>query len=77
MWCLWQERDTQSLEDFENGLLEIKKMMLQSLFTWKMAGNSVHVSNCSEFLELMCFFFYNFGVLLHTSYVVGVRPSAL
>jgi hypothetical protein len=36
MWCLWQEQDAKSLEDFENGLLEIKKMMLQSLFTWKM-----------------------------------------
>lgn len=52
MWCLWREQNAKSFEDCESGLLEIKKMMLQSLFTW----NSVHVSNLSEFLELCASF---------------------
>jgi hypothetical protein len=38
-------------------LLEIKKMMLQSLYTRKVAWNRVHVSNFSEFLELYSSFF--------------------
>jgi hypothetical protein len=32
-WCLWRERSAKSFEDRENGLLEIRKMMLQSLYT--------------------------------------------
>jgi hypothetical protein len=44
MWCLWRERNERSFEDRESDLLEIKKIMLQSLFAWKVALNSVHVS---------------------------------
>jgi hypothetical protein len=39
----------------ESGLLEIKKMMLQSIYTWKVAWNSVHISNFSLFLETCAF----------------------
>jgi len=35
MWCLWGEQNAKSFEDRERGLLEIKKMMLQSLYTWE------------------------------------------
>jgi hypothetical protein len=56
MWCLWRERNARSFEDRESGLLEIKKMMLQSLYIWKVAWNSVHFSNFSEFLELCASF---------------------
>jgi hypothetical protein len=43
-----------SFEDRENRLLEMK-MMLQSLHTWRVAWNSLHVSNISKFLELCSF----------------------
>jgi len=56
MWCLWPERNAKSFENHDSGLLEIKNMMLQSQYTWKVVWNSVHVANFFGFLEL-CFSF--------------------
>jgi hypothetical protein len=67
MWCIWRERNARSFEDRETVMLELKKMMLQSLYTWRVAWNSLLVSNFSEFLEFCFFFFYTLGVLLYTS----------
>jgi hypothetical protein len=44
-----------SFEDRKNGLVEMKEMMLQSLYIWRVAWNSLPVSNCYKFLEL-CYF---------------------
>jgi hypothetical protein len=57
--CLWRERNARNFEDRENGLLELKKMMLQSLYTWRVAHNSLFVVNFSEFLE----FCYSLSIL--------------
>jgi hypothetical protein len=38
------------LEDL--GWIETKKMVLQSLYIWRVAWNSLPISNFSEFLEL-------------------------
>jgi len=32
-------------------LLELKKMILYTMYIWRVAWNSVHVSNFFEFLE--------------------------
>ena len=55
MWCLWREWNAKGFEDCDNGLLEIKKMMLQSLYIWRVAWNSLPVFNFFEFLELCSF----------------------
>jgi hypothetical protein len=34
MWNLWRERNTRSFDDPENGLLELKKMMLHTLYIY-------------------------------------------
>jgi hypothetical protein len=38
MWCLWRERNTRSFEDRELRLLELKKRMLQTLFSGRVCG---------------------------------------
>jgi hypothetical protein len=51
MWCLWREWNAQSF-DCENGLLDLKKLVLQTLYTWRVACNTSSVSTFSEFLAL-------------------------
>jgi hypothetical protein len=48
VWCLWREWNTMSIEDHENGLLNMKKMMLQSLYIWRVAWNSLPISNFAK-----------------------------
>ena len=52
MSCLWQERNAQSFDERENGLLDLKKLVLQTLYTWRVAWHTF-----SKFLAL-CSFFY-------------------
>lgn len=51
MWCLWRKRNTRNFEDRETVTLELKKMMFQSLYTWRVAWNNLSISNFSEFLD--------------------------
>jgi len=52
MWCIWRERNARSFEDREMAMLELKKMMFQSLYTWIIVFIRFSVSNFSEF----CYF---------------------
>jgi hypothetical protein len=52
MWCLWRERNARSFDDKEIGLLELKRRMLQTLFTWRVAWNTTQASTFAEFLDL-------------------------
>jgi hypothetical protein len=52
MWCLWRERNARSFDDREIGLLELKRLLLQTLYTWRVAWNTTHASTFSEFLDL-------------------------
>ena len=51
MWCLWRERNARSFEDREIGLAELKRLFLQTLYNWRVAWNTMHVSTFSEFLN--------------------------
>jgi hypothetical protein len=73
MWCIWRERNARSFDDRENGLLDLKKLVLQTLYSWRVAW---HTSIVSTFFGFMFFFLYGLGVLLYTSCVHGLRPSA-
>jgi hypothetical protein len=55
MRCLWRERNARSFEDLGNGLLKLKKLMSQFLYTWRVAWNSLPVFNFSKFLEFCSF----------------------
>ena len=56
MWCLWREWNAKNFEDCEIVMLEMKKMMFQSLCTWIVAWNSLPVS-------IFFFFFLSFALL--------------
>jgi hypothetical protein len=43
MWCIWRERNTRSFEDSEIAMLELKKILFQSLYTWIVAYNSLPI----------------------------------
>jgi hypothetical protein len=45
LWCLWKEPNACSFEDCETGSLNLKKLMIQILFTWRVTLHSM--SNCS------------------------------
>jgi hypothetical protein len=34
MWCIWREKNTRSFEDCGIVMLELKKMLFQSFYTW-------------------------------------------
>jgi len=34
MWCIWRERNAHSFEDCETGLINLKKLVIQTLFMW-------------------------------------------
>jgi len=70
VWCLWREWNTMSIEDHENGLLNMKKMMLQSLYIWRVAWNSFPISNFSDF-----FFFFLISNLISLKSANGRNPS--
>jgi hypothetical protein len=45
-----------NFDDCENSLLNLKKFVLQTLYTWRVAWNTVFVCTFSEFLALCsCF----------------------
>jgi hypothetical protein len=50
MWCLWNKRNAHSFEDCETDSLNLKKLVIQTLFTWRVTLHSM-----SD-----CFFFFVF-----------------
>jgi hypothetical protein len=50
MWCLWREQNARTFEDRETSLLDLKKLVLHSLFKWR-----VDISPISNFSELLDF----------------------
>jgi hypothetical protein len=56
MWCLWNERNTCSFEDCETGSLNFKKLVIQTLFTWRVTLHSMYDCSFSEFLDLCSLF---------------------
>jgi len=68
MWYLWRERNARSFEDCLNGLLEMKKMILHSLY-W----------NYHFFFFFFFFFFYDLRVIyiLHVYKGCALNESTL
>jgi hypothetical protein len=56
MWCLWRERNARNFEDRELGIIKSKKMVLQTLFSWRVLWHSSQVSMLAEFLDLCASF---------------------
>jgi hypothetical protein len=56
MWCLWRERNARNFEDCEHEIMELKKRVLQTLFSWRVLWHSSQVSTFAEFLDLCASF---------------------
>jgi hypothetical protein len=56
LWCLWRDKNAWSFEDCELGLMELKKMVLQTLFSLRVLGHSSQVSMLAEFLDFCASF---------------------
>jgi hypothetical protein len=56
MWCLWRERNAWSFEDRELGIIELKKRVLQTLFSWRVLWHSSQVSTLVEFIDFCASF---------------------
>jgi hypothetical protein len=51
MWCLWRERNARSFEDIETSVVELKRIMFNTLYTWI----STHHSFFILFVPDTCF----------------------
>jgi hypothetical protein len=56
MWYLWRERNARNFEDCEHGIKELKKMVLQTFFSWRVLWHPSQVSTFAEFLDLCASF---------------------
>jgi hypothetical protein len=56
LWCIWRERNARNFEDCEHGIIELKKMVLQMLFSWRVLWHSSQVSTFAEFIDLCASF---------------------
>jgi hypothetical protein len=57
-------RNHRSFDDCERGLTDLKKLVLQTLYLWRVAWPTLNVSNFSEFLDL-CSFSLDYGSLVY------------
>lgn len=56
MWCIWRDRNTRNFEDCEIGLINLKKLVIQTMFMWRVKIQSMSECSYSDFLD-MCFRF--------------------
>ena len=51
LWCLWRERNGRCFEGKERSILEIKSLLLHSLFDWSSVFTSFSCSNVFVMLD--------------------------
>jgi hypothetical protein len=73
MWCLWKEQNAPSFENCETSLLNLKKLALQTLFTWRVMLTTMSDCTFSNFLDLCSSFSMDLG-FLYTLCVLWVAP---
>jgi hypothetical protein len=49
MWCVWRERNAHSFKDCEIGLINLKKLVIQTLFMWRVKLQSMSECSYSDF----------------------------
>lgn len=63
-----------SFEDGDTSVVELKKLIFNSLYTWIATHNSLIFSSSSDFMNFYSSFSIEQGILLYTSYVLGCAP---
>jgi hypothetical protein len=59
MWCVWRERNACCFEDCETDLMNLEKMMLQTLFMWRGKYQFMHEYSYFEFIDRCSLFSLN------------------
>jgi hypothetical protein len=59
MWCVWRERNARSFEDCETSLINLKKLVIQTLFLWRVRLQSMSECSYSNFLVKCSIFSLN------------------
>jgi hypothetical protein len=73
MWCLWKEWTARNFEDVETSVIELRRIMFNTLYTWLLAHHSLLFSSFADFLNFCSYFFPGSGFPLYTYYVLGLR----
>jgi len=59
MWSLWKERNARSFEDCETGLINLKKLVIQTLFMGRVKIQSISECSYFDFLDMCSLFSLN------------------
>jgi hypothetical protein len=59
MWCVWRERNARCFEDCEIDLMNLKRMMLQTMFMWRENFQFMHECSFFEFIDRCSLFSLN------------------
>ena len=51
MWCIWQERNYQSFEDFERSIAHLKSFFFKTLSEWMSIVGSHSVSSIYDLMD--------------------------
>ena len=54
LWCIWRERNDRTFEGCERNILDLKILLLRTLFDWMTATSLFSFSNFLEFFDY-CF----------------------
>jgi hypothetical protein len=59
MWCVWRERNARSFEDCETGLSNLNKLVIQTLFMWRVKLQCMFEFSYFNFLDRCSLFSLN------------------
>jgi hypothetical protein len=52
LWCIWRERNARLFEDVETPMVELRKRLLNTLYSWIVPHHSLSVFTFVDFLNL-------------------------
>jgi hypothetical protein len=52
LWCIWRERTTRLFEDVETPMVELRKRLLNTLYSWIAPHHSLSVFTFVDFFNL-------------------------
>jgi len=53
LWCIWRERNARLFEDVETPMVELRKRLLNTLYSWIAPYRSLSVFTFVDFLNLL------------------------
>jgi hypothetical protein len=63
----------ENLKDVEALVTELRKIVINTFYTWIYVHHSLLVPSLADFFEFLFFFFFRVWVLLCTAYILGLH----